>query len=89
MAEVWIPVAMRNLTGGRDRVRVTGSTIRQVIDNLDEEHPGMKKMLCHDGEVMPGIAVVVDGETTSMGLLERVEEDSEVHFLPAIGGGTA
>ncbi len=87
MVEVWIPVAMRNLTGGRDRVRVAGSTIRQVMDNLDEEHPGMKKVLCHDDEIMPGIAVVVDGETTTMGLLERVEEDSEVHFLPAIGGG--
>ena len=36
---------------------------------------------------MPGVAVIIDGETGLMGLLERVAETSEVHFLPAIGGG--
>jgi molybdopterin converting factor small subunit len=36
---------------------------------------------------MPSIAVVVDGETSILGLLEPVSEGSEVHFLPAIGGG--
>ena len=36
---------------------------------------------------MPGMAVVVDGETSQLGLLEHVREDSEIHFLPALGGG--
>ena len=38
---------------------------------------------------MPGMAVIVDGETGNVGLLEKVKEDSEVHFLPAIGGGSS
>ena len=37
----------------------------------------------------PAFAVVIDGETGPLGLLERVNEDSEVHFIPAIGGGAA
>ena len=38
-------------------------------------------------DLLPGIAVIIDGETSQLGLLERVEENSEVHFLPALGGG--
>jgi hypothetical protein len=33
------------------------------------------------------VAVIVDGEASVLGMLERLREDSEVHFLPAIGGG--
>ena len=40
-----------------------------------------------EDDLLPGLAVVVDGETSLLGLLERVQESSEVHFLPAIGGG--
>ena len=40
-----------------------------------------------EDDLLPGLAVVVDGETSLLGLLERVQENSEVHFLPAIGEG--
>jgi hypothetical protein len=33
------------------------------------------------------LAVSVDGEIAILGLLERVSDDSEIHFVPAIGGG--
>ena len=41
----------------------------------------------HEGEVMLGMSVVVDGDQTQLGLLQPVEESSEVHFIPAVGGG--
>ena len=34
-----------------------------------------------------GLAVIVDGETSQLGMLQKVQENSEVHFLPAIAGG--
>ena len=37
--------------------------------------------------MLPGIAIIVDGISGGMGMLEQVMENSEVHFLPAIGGG--
>ena len=89
MPEVWIPATMRNLTGGQQRVQVAGITIRQVVNGLDALFPGIKEKLCEGEGIMPGIAVIVDGEASGMGLLQHVSEDSEVHFLPAIGGGTA
>ena len=87
MADVWIPRAVQGLTDGQARVHVTGSTVGQIIRSLEREFPGMKDALCDWDGIVPGIAVIVDGQATSMGLLERVREDSEVHFLPAIGGG--
>jgi len=89
MPEVWIPSLMQRLTGGQKQVHVAGQTVRQVIDNLERAFPGLKMELYDEEEdlVMPGIAVVVDGETSQLGLLEHVREDSEIHFLPALGGG--
>ena len=87
MAEVWIPPRLQQLTGGKQQVQVPGATIRQVVNNLEKEFPGMKEHLCQDDDIFPGIAVVIDGETANLGLLERVQENSEIHFLPAIGGG--
>ena len=89
MAEVWIPPMMQRLTEGQERVTVAGATVRQILANLDVAYPGLRALL-YDSEtdrIKPQIAVVVDGEVSHLGLLERVGEDSEVHFLPAIGGG--
>ncbi len=89
MPEVWLPPRMQSLTGGRQQVIVPGSTVRQVINNLEKEYPGTRDILmdAEGDELSPGVAVIVDGETSLLGLLERVQENSEVHFLPAIGGG--
>ncbi len=92
MPEVWIPTRLRSLTAGQQRVRVPGKTLRQVVNNLEREFPGMKAYLCDESgeDIMPGLAVVIDEQTDdSMGLLQPVEEDSEIHFVPAIGGGAA
>ena len=89
MPDVWLPPRLQNLTGGQQQVQVAGRTVRQVIDNLERAFPGLKAELYDEEEdvVMPGIAVVIDGETSQLGLLEHVREDSEIHFLPALGGG--
>ena len=89
MPEVWIPTTMQSLTGGQQRVQVAGRTVRQVINNLEEQYPGVKAILydAEEDDLQTGVAVIVDGEASQIGLLERVSESSEVHFLPAIGGG--
>lgn len=88
MPEVWIPPGMQRLTGGREQVRVAGATIRQVVNNLEREFPGIRNELCHGDAISPGLAVIIDGETANLGMLERVKEDSEIHFIPAIAGGS-
>mgnify|MGYP001330470501 FL=1 len=78
---------MQELSNGEQRVNVQGNNVRQVIDNLDAVYPGFKDRLVEDGRVKPNISVAIDGEITPLGMIEKVKEDSEVHFLPAISGG--
>ena len=88
MATVWIPSLLRPLCGGERVVTVAGGSVRQVIDNLDARCPGIRDRLIDEGELRPDLAVSVDGETTQIGLLQPVGEESEVHILPALGGGS-
>ena len=87
MPTVAIPSLLRNLTNGEESITVPGATIREVIDNLEARHPGTKARLCEEDRIKPGIAIYVNGLLTRGSLLERVDADAEIHFLPAIGGG--
>ncbi|HVV99663.1 MAG TPA: MoaD/ThiS family protein [Planctomycetaceae bacterium] len=87
MPRVFIPPLLRPLAEGAEEVEVAGTTVRQVVENLNARFPGIRERLCSDGELQPGLAVAVDGQVSSLGLLQKVQPASEVHFLPAIGGG--
>ena len=78
---------LQELTSGAKQVEVAGSNVRRVIDRLEELYPGIKARLVEDGSIRPNLAVAIDGEVARMGLLEKVGENSEVHFVPAIAGG--
>lgn len=89
MPEIWLPPHLQGLTGGQQRVQVEGQTVRQIVEHLERVFPGIKVELYDEEEdiIMPGMSVIIDGETSQLGLLEHVRPDSEVHFVPALGGG--
>ncbi|MDA1192346.1 MAG: MoaD/ThiS family protein [Candidatus Poribacteria bacterium] len=87
MATVFIPPMMQKLTNGVGQVEIEGKTLRQIVEGLEVVFPGTKKWLVEDDHLRPGVAAAVDGETVSMGLISAVEPNSEVHFIPALGGG--
>jgi molybdopterin synthase sulfur carrier subunit len=78
---------MRKLTDDKDTLEVPGATVREVINNLEAKYPGTKDRLVDKFKIKSSISVAVDGEISPIGILAKVGEDSEVHFLPAIGGG--
>ncbi|MEC8958739.1 MAG: MoaD/ThiS family protein [Chloroflexota bacterium] len=87
MATIFIPTMLQKMTGGDKKVDMDARNVRQVIERLDELYPGIKNRLVEDGEILPNLAIAIDGDVAIMGMLEKVREDSEVHFVPAIGGG--
>ncbi|MEC8910459.1 MAG: MoaD/ThiS family protein [Chloroflexota bacterium] len=87
MATIFIPTMLQKMTGGDKKVDMDARNVRQVIERLDELYPGIKNRLVENGEILPNLAIAIDGDVAIMGMLERVREDSEVHFVPAIGGG--
>ena len=89
MARVFIPFALRKLTDGETEVRVSGGTLREVIDNLEEMFPGTKERIVVNDAIKSGLAAVVGEQPTREGLRAKVGEDTEVHFIPNIAGGQA
>jgi sulfur-carrier protein len=88
VATVFVPTQLRHLTGGRDRLEVAGATVAELIDAVEARHPGFRERVVADDEIAAGLSVAVDGDTVANGLLERVGPTSEVHFIPALGGGS-
>ena len=82
-----IPALLRKFTGGAERVEVQGRNVREVIADLERRFPGLGAQLLKDGDLRPSIAVSIDGEVGTGGLLDTVGERSVVYFLPALGGG--
>jgi len=89
MATVVVPALLRKLTDGRDRVRATGRNIGELVADLERQFPGFAGHLVENGDIKPSVAVSIDGEMGTGGVLDRVTENSEVFFIPAIGGGLA
>ncbi len=87
MPKVFVPTMLQSATGGVKQVDVEARNVRQVIEQLEEMFPGIAGRLMEDGEIRSNLAVDVDGEVARMGLMQRVGETSEIHFVPAIGGG--
>lgn len=87
MPNMFIPTLIRELTQGKASVTVTGSSVREAIESLEAEYPGIKERLCEGDKVRANISVFVDGEVSHLKMSERLEEGSEVHFLIAISGG--
>ncbi len=87
MAKVFIPSLMRKLTEGRESTVARGRTVGEIIDDLDRQFPGFRRQVVEGRELKHSVAVSIDGEIATEGLLEPVGESSEVHFVPAIAGG--
>lgn len=81
MAHVVLPRSLSEFTGGTLEWEVPGTTVRALIARLEALHPGL-------GEKLSGrMAVAIDGDIVADPYLETVEPESEVHFLPPVGGG--
>jgi len=87
MPTLFIPAPLRELTQAKASVPVTGATVREAIENLEAQYPGVRERLCEGGRIRPNISVVVDGQISGLKMREKLSEESEVQFVIAISGG--
>jgi len=78
---------MQVFTGNLEVATATGKNVRTLINELDRSYPGIKDVLVQDDRLRPGLAIMLDGTISPLGLLQPLSEDSEVTFIPAIHGG--
>jgi molybdopterin synthase sulfur carrier subunit len=86
---VRIPTPLRTLTGGEEAVKVSGARVREIIDNLEKAHPGMRERLLDDKGVRRFVNIYVGDEDIRFldGLDTEVGSGQEISIVPAIAGG--
>jgi len=86
---VSIPTILRTHTGGEKTVEAAGSTVAEVIDNLDANHGGIKARLVKEGSLHRFVNVYVNDEDVRFagGLEAAVSDGDNVTILPAVAGG--
>jgi len=84
---VILPRSLVSLIPGTTRTtEVDAATVREAIDRLDEQTPGVRNRLVDSGPVLrEHINVFVDGTQASLDTPLRA--DSTVHVIPAVSGG--
>ena len=87
MPLVFIPAQLRGLTRGESQIELPAGSVREVVEELEARFLGMKERLCQGDELAPGLQLSIDHVMSSRGLRAKVSPRSEVHFLPAFGGG--
>jgi molybdopterin synthase sulfur carrier subunit len=81
---------LRTLTQGTDEVRVQGATVRQALEKLGRQCPGvLERVIGADGALRPFVNVYVGSNDvrTLQGLETRLDEGAVLSIVPAVAGG--
>ena len=90
MPSVRIPTPLRRLTGEKDEVDINASNVADLIEELENQFPGIKERLCDEnGEVRRFINLYVNNEDIRFldGVSTGLNKDDIVSIIPAIAGG--
>lgn len=81
MARVVLPRQLAEAVGADVELELAVGSVRELLAELERRFPGLGARLGEDN------AIAIDGEIIQEPLLEAIAPESEVHFLPPIGGG--
>lgn len=86
---VRIPAGLRTLTGGADEVKGAGGTVGDVLDDLENRHPGLKDRLLDEKGIRRFINIYVGEEDVRFtgGLKTELKAGDQISIVPAIAGG--
>ncbi|MEE8427801.1 MAG: MoaD/ThiS family protein [Woeseiaceae bacterium] len=81
MPEVELFGGLRDAVNGAESIRVDGTTIHELLQNLAREYPTMRE------RIDQGIAVAIDGVIYRDNWEQPIPEGAEVVLLTRIAGG--
>ncbi len=87
---VLIPAPLRRYTAGEAKVTAGGTTIAELIGNLDTAYPGLRdRIVENDGEIRRFVNVFVNGNNVRKldGMNTAIKDGDEVGIVPAMAGG--
>ena len=88
--EVRIPTILRTYTGGESEVSAQGSTLAEVLDDLETNYTGIKaRILDEQGAIRRFVNVYVGNDDVRFldALDTKTPEGTQVSVIPAVAGG--
>ncbi len=87
--EVRIPTILRTYTGGEKVVSAQGSSLQEVVSDLDASYPGIAERLMDESGLRRFVNVYLNDEDVRFldGLSTAVADGDSVTILPAVAGG--
>ena len=87
---VQVPMPLRPECGGVSELRVSASTVRDALDELERLHPALYRSVCNDtGAVRQHVNLFVNDSFLHQreGLDTVFEPDDVLTIMPAVSGG--
>lgn len=87
---VRVPTPLRRFTNSQAEVMATGSTVAEVLADLDRQYPGIKGGVCDEqGKIKRFVNVYVNEEDVkfSGGENTAVKDGDQISIIPAMAGG--
>lgn len=91
MATLLIPTPLRKFTENQAQFSSSGTSVKEVIDDLINSYSGLKPhLLDADGNIRSFVRVYVKDEDIQVLQKEqtKVEADTLISIIPAIAGGS-
>lgn len=87
--EVRMPTILRPFTKDQKVVAATGSTLSEVIGDLDLQYPGLAERLLENGALRRFINIYINDEDVRFlgGLDSPTKNGDSITILPAVAGG--
>ena len=89
-ATVRIPTILRTFTSGAGEVTAEGSTLREVLDNLETSFPGIRdRIVDEQGALRRFVNVYVGDDDVRFigGLDAEIADGARISIIPAVAGG--
>lgn len=87
---VRIPTPLQKLANNQSEVQISGTTVKEILANLDKSHPGFKDRLYDEqGILRRFINIYVNDEDIRFlqGETTAVKDGQDLSIVPAIAGG--
>ena len=87
---VRIPTILRTFTSGAGEVTAEGATLREVLDDLESSHPGIRdRILDETGALRRFVNVYVGDDDVRFigGPDAEIADGARISIIPAVAGG--
>ena len=89
--EVRVTANLQKMVGGQRSLRGEGSSVGELLDDLESRYPGFREQIVTDGQLHRFVNIYLNDE--DIRFLDKLEtpikEGDTLSILPALAGGAA